>query len=264
VPKIQVHPVTIPKDKLDAAPEEERLTYLMAGNLANDLHILQKLLIVSINTAHDMGEPHGLPANGMSMLLVKLLAGRLYEGWNWLRSGANSHLGMRLALDKTSEAWACYREITGYFGRDNLINALRQKIGFHSDVETMRQGYLLLAEQQMTELIAEQRGNTFYGSADITSLGALCHLVKEDDVARALGTIADEVARVANLFGDLVVHIAVQFCMDVLDIDAKKQLEQVLEIDAPRLDELRFPFFADGMPKDVAEVVADIAEPPAA
>ena len=255
MPVVKVHPITIPKDKLDGAPDEDRLTYLMAGNLANDLQILQKLMIVSIQTAAEMGHPHSEAANGSSMLLVKLLAGRLYEGWNWLRSPANSHLFKAFAQDKSSDAWTCYREITGYFGRDNLINALRQKIGFHSDVDTMRQGYQLLADQPMIELLSDQRGNTFYASADIAALGALCHLADTDDVAVALGRIADEVGRVAGLFGDLVVQIAMRFCIDILDIDAEDQLKNAIEIDAPRLDALRMPFFSDGRPEDGTKMV---------
>lgn len=68
MPVVKVHPITIPKDKLDRAAEEERLTYLMAGNLANDLQILQKLLVISIHTAVEMGHPHSEAANGSTML----------------------------------------------------------------------------------------------------------------------------------------------------------------------------------------------------
>lgn len=246
MPRITVHPITISKEKLDEAPEEERLTYLMAGNLANDLLTLQKLLVISSNTAAEMGEAHSTPVNGSTLLIVKLLAGRLYEGWNWLRGPSTTHIKKLFAQDKSCPAWICYREITGYFGRENIIEKLRQKVGFHADAHAMQEGYALLGAQPVTEFVSEQRGNSFYGSADMALIGALCHLAGTNDVAVALGRVADEISHVSGLFGDLVVQIAMHFCIDVLDIDAQGQLNKVIEIDVPALGDLRLPYFSDG------------------
>lgn len=248
MPSIKVHTITIPKEKLDQAPEEERLTYLMAGNLANDLLILQKLLIMSSRTAADMGEPHSTPVNGSTLLLVKLLAGRLYEGWNWLRGASTKNVRIHFARDKSGAAFACYRQISQYFGRENIIEALRQKVGFHADVDAMRAGYELLAGEPVTEYISNQRGNSFFASADSALIGALCHVADTDDVAAGLGRVADELAHVASLFGDLCVQIAMYFCIDLLDIDAEDQLENAVELDVPLLDDLRLPYFSDSKP----------------
>jgi hypothetical protein len=238
----------IPKEKLDQAPEEERLTYLMAGNLANDLLILQKLLIMSSRSAADMGEPHSTPINGSTLLLAKLLAGRLYEGWNWLRGVSTKNVRIHFAQDKDGEAFCCYRQITDYFGRDNIIEALRQKVGFHADVEAMRSGYALLVYEPVTEYLSDQRGNSFFASADTALIGTVCHLARTDDVVVGLGRVADELAHVASLFGDLCNQIAMYFCIDLLDVDAQDQLENFIELDVPLLDDLRLPFFTDSKP----------------
>lgn len=246
MPVIAIHTITIPKEKFDEAPEEERLTYLMAGNLANDVLILQKLLIISSNTAIKLGDLHRPPVNGSTLLIIKLLAGRLYEGWNWLRGPSTNHIKKRFAQDKAGAAWTCYRSITGYFGRDNIIQTLRQKVGFHADAEAMQAGYALLGAQPMTEILSEQRGNSFYGSSDVTLIGTLCTLAKTDDVEVALTRIADEIAEVCNLFGDLVLEIAARFCIEVLDIEAQAQLDQSVELEVPALADLRLPYFTDG------------------
>lgn len=161
MPTITVHQITIAKEVLDKVPEEERLTYLMAGNLANDLLTLQKLLIISPNTAVKMGEPQSAPVNGATLLIVKLLSGRLYEAWNWLRGRSTIHVRKYLAQDRTSPAWTGYRSIVSYFNRDNIIEKLRQKVGFHADLNAMREGYALLATRPITEFLSEQRSNSF-------------------------------------------------------------------------------------------------------
>ena len=253
MPTITVHSITIPKDKLDQAPENVRLTYLMAGNLANDLLILQKLLIMSINTASAMGAPHSTPVNGSTILLIKLLGGRLYEGWNWLRGASTKEVMEHFAKDKASAAWLCYSKIKSYFNGDNIINTLRQKVGFHADPDAMKSGYALLAAEPVTELLSEQRGNSFYSSADLALIGALCHLAGTKNVAVGLGRVADDISNVSNLFGDLVVQIAMYFCIDVLDIDAQSQLDNGTQIEVPALEELRLPFFSDGRPPVAAE-----------
>lgn len=248
LPTISIHQITISKSQLDQAPEEERLTYLMAGNLANDLLILQKLLIMSSHTAATMGVPHSTPVNGSTLLLLKLLAGRLYEGWNWLRGVSTKNVRIHFSKNKEGDAFTCYRQITDYFTRDNIIDTLRQKVGFHSDVDAMRAGYLLLAREDVTEYISEQRGNSFYGSADIALIGTICHLTGTDDVSAGLGRVADELAHVADLFGDLAVQVAMYFCIDLLDINAKGQLENVIEMEVPLLEDLRLPYFTDSKP----------------
>jgi len=46
---IKVYPITDSKAQLDAVPEDERIFYLMAGQLTNDLNWLSNLLMFSIN-----------------------------------------------------------------------------------------------------------------------------------------------------------------------------------------------------------------------
>jgi hypothetical protein len=46
---INIYPITYSKAQLDAVPEDERLFYLMAGQLANDLNWLSNILMFSIN-----------------------------------------------------------------------------------------------------------------------------------------------------------------------------------------------------------------------
>ena len=77
---MDIYPIHFSKALLNKVPEDERTFHLMAGQLANDLNILSKLIIIFSNPVS--GHEILRRANTTSaILLIKLLAGRLNEGW---------------------------------------------------------------------------------------------------------------------------------------------------------------------------------------
>lgn len=118
---VEIHPLRITKGQLDAAPDDERLTYLMAGNLANDVHILQKLLIASSHTARAMGHlrsprQRDLPApreaaSRPPLRGLELAAERCQQPPPSSPGAGQDERGVA--------------ELRGYFGRDNLVDTQR-------------------------------------------------------------------------------------------------------------------------------------------
>jgi hypothetical protein len=81
---IEIYEIPFSKAQLDATPEDERIFYLMAGQLANDLNFLTKLLMFAINPVD--GPPVRARVNtSLAMFQVRLLAGRLHEGWKMMK-----------------------------------------------------------------------------------------------------------------------------------------------------------------------------------
>lgn len=127
---MELYPVRYPKALLDAAPEDERTFHLMVGQLANDLNIMTKLLIYSMNPVSD--ELSTQASTAITMLMIKQLAGRLYEGWKTIKSQF-SPLHKKYETGMSAEAKQCLDELKKYFGPNNLVNKIRNKSGFHSD-----------------------------------------------------------------------------------------------------------------------------------
>jgi hypothetical protein len=82
---MDIYPIRFSKALLNKVPEDERTLHLMAGQLANDLNILSKLIIILLNPVS--GHEIIRNANTTSAtLLIKFLAGRLNEGWELMVS----------------------------------------------------------------------------------------------------------------------------------------------------------------------------------
>jgi hypothetical protein len=80
----QVFRISLTKAHLDQIPHDERVFYLMAGQLSNDINILTKLLWFAFN--QHMKTEGVVKEASLSQTVVKLLAGKLYEGHSLIRS----------------------------------------------------------------------------------------------------------------------------------------------------------------------------------
>jgi hypothetical protein len=77
----QVIRIRLTKGQLDKIPRNERVFYFMAGQLANEINILTKLVWFGMN--QERAAAKGVPqeaALSQTLLLIKILAGKLYEG----------------------------------------------------------------------------------------------------------------------------------------------------------------------------------------
>jgi len=76
--------VKITKDDLAKLSEDEQLLLFQLTHFLNELNILQKCVIMSangINTFNEI-EKHGQVS--LTLFFIRLLAGKLYEGWKRL------------------------------------------------------------------------------------------------------------------------------------------------------------------------------------
>src|ERR1043165_7751474 len=80
---MQIKVATLSKAKLDAIPEAERAFYVHIGHLRNELTILNRLLLWINNNPYD-NLVQGSVNLGQGLTITKLLAGKLWEGWELL------------------------------------------------------------------------------------------------------------------------------------------------------------------------------------
>jgi hypothetical protein len=170
---IEIYQIGYSKAQLDAVPEDERLFYLMAGQLANDLNWLSNLLMFSINPVE--GPPVRVQINrSLSMFLMRLLAGQLHEGWRMTRGKPFRDIYRKYETELTTETEQNLRSLKVYFGRANcIVEQMRNKMGFHSDVELFKQGYKAFPNNEIfLDYIAEAQGHCYYGRADVVNIFA--------------------------------------------------------------------------------------------
>ena len=140
----QLHALTLTKAQLDQIPEDERLFYFMAGQLHNDLNILSKFLIAASNEMKLVFNepPKRSGATAQALLLLKLTAGRLYEGHKMIsKTFSAKGLLKKYKNELSSDALKNLDKLNKYFGSKSLIQDIRTKFAFHSDAELIALAY---------------------------------------------------------------------------------------------------------------------------
>lgn len=122
----QILHIPITKAHLAQIPLNERVFYFLASQLANDLNALTKLLWFAFNGYRTTDGLIQNAALSQVMLIIKLLAGKLYEGHKLIAkmySGTKLHQKYQTMLN--ADGRAALQQINSYFGRKNIIKQIR-------------------------------------------------------------------------------------------------------------------------------------------
>ena len=214
----------------------------MLGQLANDINLLQKQLIFAINGFHVGSEPEHQASVAQAMLAERLLAGRLNEAYEFTRS-ARCHAATRDYEADLPDEWRVARKsLNTYFGADNLIRRVRNKLAFHSDVTTTREAYdTVPPAEPMVDYVTLHQGNCLWGSSDVLMGFAMISLAGEADPALALQKIADDLIRVASLLLTYIRHAQMSFVETYFP--EKSLTEAPTYLNGPNLMQARVPFY---------------------
>jgi hypothetical protein len=121
----------------------------MGGSLLNDMQILSKLLAVSISSCpKDAGPIEKQGDSAVAMLLQRILAGRLHEGWKLLSRHAKL-IRSSYETDFSKSAREGLNSARSYFGSSkNHLAAVRNKLGFHADANLADEAYERLSTKE--------------------------------------------------------------------------------------------------------------------
>lgn len=145
---MELDQIKINKSALLKMPAHERDFFVLAGHIINELIILAKLILVAQNYLGGEGDnddPYARAAVSQQMLFVKIFASKLLEAWKSVRSryyrpGEAEHEPLSKIYHKllTPESHEALKKLGCYFGGDNKIKTLRNKSGFHYDMNNLQ------------------------------------------------------------------------------------------------------------------------------
>lgn len=116
-------------------PENERVFVVVLGHIANEINVLQRLIMMAHDLDDNPGPAETQGGTAQTMCLMRLLVGKLYEAHRTIKThylDAGLHQQIECHLDKnTIDA---LHEFVEYFSQPkNNLNVLRNKISFHND-----------------------------------------------------------------------------------------------------------------------------------
>lgn len=242
--------VEIPKAKLSSISENERVFFVQAGSLLNDLCMLQKLTIFSPNVKSVNQVVH-MAQNMQTLSLIRIQAGKLHEGWQLLQK---NFFGTKLSCEYEKELSDPEKEnlkkLKTYFRKDkNLISSIRNKFAFHYYPSSTEINQLIddLRESEIFEIfISEFYGNCVFSMSNVL----ITYLILEhtgventdENTNKAMLKLLHDVTDVTSWFGSFLGACLLVFTKKHLGLESTE-----VEIpEPPDINEVTLPYFIGG------------------
>ena len=192
--------VRLSKNQIIAIPEPDRSYLICLGSFLDEINILQKLLISSINTetTHQIEVRAHL---AQTMLFSKLLCAKLYEGRLQIDVGA------KFIPNCPVIAQSALKSLRRYFNGPNLISRVRNSFAFHSDRNEIEKFIPEIADTDDYEFFLHEKiHSSLYYACDFICNLALIAETKEENIDRVMGEFIDEYNQVFGWFMDFGGH----------------------------------------------------------
>jgi hypothetical protein len=193
---MKIHHIKLTKAQLEAIPEAERTLLILSAHAANELSTLVK--IFHFCSKHEAKtEVEKAFRNAQAMTLGRILTGKLYECWILLQKG---FFGARLSKAYEDQfdrqASDALEGLKKYFGKPNLIEAVRNRHAFHYAPDQIAAGFKRVAEQEPLDIyMSETNVNTLYAFADVVAGHALVEDIAAGDIAKGFDSLIVETTR---------------------------------------------------------------------
>lgn len=229
------------KAELLAIPQEERIFFVQLTNFADEINILQKVIYYSSKQTDN--EVIRRAQICQSLFFIRILAGKLFEGWEFLGShffGAKLSKEYEKAL--TGIGRNCLKKLKQYFDKNNVINLIRNEFAFHySSVSSKKINQVILDaddSENFEIFLSESHGNCLYYLSHVLVNSAILRHTGSPTLEEAADKLLKEITKVASCFSE--------FIGDCLTIVIKKYFGRKhgqIQIPASYVNEVSLPYF---------------------
>jgi hypothetical protein len=184
-------------------------------------------------------------ATTQALLFIKMLAGRLHEGRVLLNKAFSAkRLWEKYKNDLGADARENFARINKYFGRENLVEQIRNKFAFHLDVPAVEAMYdqAPSAAPFVDYIAARYAGHSLYYGGESLTRNAMIAAKGERDWRDALTKIFHETTQLSVWFSSFIQSFIGLMLSRHLGL-TMSDLAVLTVADDPAIDEVRLPFF---------------------
>lgn len=219
--------------------------FVLLGHLVNELNILNKTFYLCSQFEEEpKWRTHAHTTQ--ALVFAKVLVGKLYEGWELLRTCYfASQVSKRYDGKLNDEAGTGLAELKQYFGKTNLIKNVRNYFAFHYSFEDAKSALSGdLNEEELLMYLAENNGNSLYYFSEYVVNYALLEVIEKGNPAKAIERLIEESAKVVRWFNDLASGIMAKITEEyLLESDGKLPLEEINIGRVPVAEKIEIPYF---------------------
>jgi hypothetical protein len=244
---VRIHHITLSRKQLDSIPQPERRLLVLMAHAGNELNVLSKLFHFSAkakSTTPILQEAE----NAQSMVIGRVLTGKIYECWILMGSAFfGSGLSKKYEPQFDQEALAALKALKQYFGRENLVEKVRNGHAFHYSPEQIDAGYRTLADGDPLEVyLANANANTIYTFADTIAGRAMLEDIKPGDHRRAFEMLVEETSKAVGRINKVIAATMTICFKTYLGSDLYALGAKVIEIQgAPDSQSVSIPYFVE-------------------
>jgi hypothetical protein len=248
VQPLKVLRIPIPKDRLRALSPDERVLFLLLGYVSNQIAMLQKLVIFSLN-AEQNSEVDQHTTGVQSQMLVRMLVGAVNEGWRLVeRRFIANPTGKEYSPLLDAGGRASLLALKRQFGSSNLLTTIRNNYAYHHPKsDELEEAFKLAADDTGLDeawcFYFSQHGfNTMFFLSDVIIIQGIFKSAGIDDFVEGQEKLIKEVTDAANHLLEFsksftkaiwLKHFGNEiFCDKVFDVS-----------NAPLIDHVSIPFF---------------------
>ncbi|KAF0190589.1 MAG: S-adenosyl-L-homocysteine hydrolase [Gammaproteobacteria bacterium] len=226
-------------------PGDERALFVLLGHLINEINILNKTFYLC-SQFDDEPQWRAHAHTTQALVFAKMLVGKLYEGWELIRTGYHgTHISRRYDSKLNDDAKDSLAKLKQYFGKKNLIRDVRDRFSFHYSMEEVKTVFGLdLDEEELVMYLGENNGNTLFYFSEYVVNYALLEVVDAGNPKEAIERLIDESARVVGWLNDfsagVLAHVADEY---LLDGDRKLPMEPIDIGQVSVAEQIEMPYF---------------------
>lgn len=229
------------KTQLNQLSEEEKIFFVQLTHLLDELMILAKCVKFASNPMKVKQEAERTAQYTQALFFIKILAGKIYEGWKMLQTSyLSSKLSQKYDKMLSVPASESIKELKKYFAKNNRIREIRNKYAFHYDRKKIEdQLNHITQDETLSMLISEHQGNSLFAFSDIIINSAILNSINPNDQQKAMDALFEEVIlKVCKWFQDFGYGF-VELIMERLVFDC----EEIELKDVQSIEDVKLPYF---------------------
>lgn len=241
---MELKKIEIPKSQLLSISKEERVFFIQSLNLLNELIILRKLVIFSSNHTNKQAEIVQKAQSSQTLFLLKIQAGKLYEGYKLLsKHFTHRKLSKTYQVKLSASAKNSLKALNKYFNKQggNLISLIRNEFAFHDHLTSDKIENLITnapTSQVFYIFTAKNHGN-YYDIANVLINLAMLKSVNGSNEKESLRKILEDIKKITHWFLDFLenyvqVIIKENFNLNYIKIEMPNP---------PNIKEITLPYF---------------------
>jgi hypothetical protein len=241
---MQLKKMTFLKADLNCLGEQERNFFIGIAHIANEINSLSRLFQWSI--ARPTSEIGRRAMLTQGLMFARLLNGKLYEFWIYLKKAFSNKLSKVYEPELDSDSAEALKDLRRYFSNGSMSNKVRNKFSFHYDPEFLVSGYDDIDDDALMEIyLGEHNANTIYALADDIVGRGMINFINPESKSEAMKQFFEETSMVAGL-ASVFIGGYMRLVIDKhLPHRKAESIEEISIEGLPDWSDVRIPYFTE-------------------